>query len=496
MIKDEKLKFFPNEFAALIPFVVFIVVTIILTFKDAADINMMVAAGLFGLMIGMFFSKDWSKYWNIVISGLGNKSAMTAVLIWLFVGVFGSVLQTGNLVEGLVWICEGIGISGAVYTLFTFIASCIFAVSTGTGFGTISTMGFILYPAGLLVGAHPVFLAGAILSGAAFGDNMAPVSDTTIISATSQEYTQRSGVAEVGGVVRSRIKYALVAGGLAAVLYLILGGGGSAIVSSAEAKSILQGYIEPKGLLLLIPTAIVIYIAVKGYSIFRALSFGTLTAIVIGLLANLFNFSDLVRIEGGSVVGAIPDGAMGMANVSILLMVVVAMGEILVKSGVMEKTVDWLENNIITSPKSSEITIWGLGTIFGILIAAINTIAIICVAPFVNAIGKVKRLHPYRRANFLDAVSCSWPFFVPYGGCVLLLIGTMKTISTTYEFVTPLAPSSLFFSVFYAWLIWLVMLFAGITGWGRSFEGEGGKEVKSSKNSIPEEVLALENKNE
>ena len=64
-----------------------------------------------------------------------------------------------------------------------------------------------------------------------------------------------------------------------------------------------------------------------------------------------------------------------------------------------------------------------LATIFGILIAAINTIANICVAPFVNAIGKKNGLHPYRRANILATTICSFPFFLPYGGCVLLFLG-------------------------------------------------------------------------
>lgn len=490
MEKEKTLEFWPNEFAALIPFLVFIVITVILTFINASDLNMMIGAGLFGLMIGMFFSKDWKGYWETVVEGLGSTSAMTAVLIWLVVGVFGGILKTGHIVEGLVWASNIIGIRGAGFTVFTFIASAIFATSTGTGFGTIATMGFIMYPAGLLLGANPAMVAGAILSGAAFGDNVAPVSDTTIISATSQEYVNRKGVAEVGGVVQTRLKYALVAAGLAIVLFAIFGGA-STSVDAAEASKLLSEYIRPAGLLLLIPTAIVIILAVKGVNLFIALTFGIISAILIGLPAKLFTFSELIRIEDGSVLGAVPEGVSGMVTVSILLMIVVAMGQLLIRSRCMSTTVEWLEKNVIKDPRSTELSIWGLGTIFSILIAAINTIAIICAAPFVNAIGKITKLHPYRRANILDAVSCSWPFFVPYGGCVLLLLGTMKSVATTYPFVTPLNPYAVFFTVFYSWILWIVMLVASITGWGRAYEGKDGEIVVDSKNKIPEEVGKL-----
>lgn len=44
-----------------------------------------------------------------------------------------------------------------------------------------------MYPAGIVLGANPAAVMGAIISGAAFGDNVSPVSDTTIVSAATQE---------------------------------------------------------------------------------------------------------------------------------------------------------------------------------------------------------------------------------------------------------------------------------------------------------------------
>src|SRR5699024_8011920 len=98
--------------------------------------------------------------------------------------IYGNILTQGHIVEGLVWLSVQMRVKGSVFTVIAFIFSSIFALATGSGFGTISTMSFILYPAGILLGSNPTVLAGAILSGAALGDNLAPVSDTTIIAAT------------------------------------------------------------------------------------------------------------------------------------------------------------------------------------------------------------------------------------------------------------------------------------------------------------------------
>ena len=77
------------------------------------------------------------------------------------------------------------------------LTSALFATAVGTGLGTIVGFTAVMYPVGIVLGASPAVLMGAIFSGAAFGDNLAPISDTTIVSAATQE-------TDVGGVVRAR----------------------------------------------------------------------------------------------------------------------------------------------------------------------------------------------------------------------------------------------------------------------------------------------------
>lgn len=484
MRENKKLEFRGGSFMALIPFAIFIVITIGLSFANAADLNMMIGAGVVGLLVGMLFVKDLEAYWDTILAGLGSKVGMTAVMLWLVVGIYGNILKSGHIVEGLVWLGVQLNMSGAAFTVAAFVFAALFAMATGSGFGTISTMSFILYPAGILLGSNPAVLAGAILSGAAVGDNLAPVSDTTIIAATSQEYNNKEGAADIGGTVRTRSPLVIVGFVVAAVLFFIFGGSGGATLDPNHAAELLAAYQMPAGLLLLIPTALVIYLAVRGKNIFACLGIGSVVAIVIGLVAGLFDFSAIVAIEDGALVGAIPSGVAGMTTVSILLILVVSMGELLTRSGCMEATVNWLNSSVIKSPRGAELAIFSLSTIFGILIAAINTIANICVAPFVNAIGRKNNLHPYRSANILATTICSFLFFVPFGGCVLLLLGGLSSMKDAYPFLPELAATDMFFTAFYPWAIWVITLVACITGWGRLFEGKNGEPVKTLNESV------------
>ena len=58
MNKKDLLEFHGGRIVSLIPFMTFIIITIGLSFINAADLNMMIASGVIGLIIGMVFAKD------------------------------------------------------------------------------------------------------------------------------------------------------------------------------------------------------------------------------------------------------------------------------------------------------------------------------------------------------------------------------------------------------------------------------------------------------
>ena len=165
--KKFDVEFHGTNLFALVPLLLFVVFCILffVVFKTF-DMMHLCMGGYVALIIGSLLSKNWGKYWDAVATGMSSKIMNELALILLIVGMFGKLMTRGGVAQGFVWLGDKIGLSGGGFVAFTFIATCVIATATGTSIGTMFTAFPILYPSGLLLGADPVFLAGAILSGA------------------------------------------------------------------------------------------------------------------------------------------------------------------------------------------------------------------------------------------------------------------------------------------------------------------------------------------
>ena len=277
---SEQILFRGGSSLSVLPLVTFIVVTILLVMNGAPAVEGMIIAAMLGISIGMIFARNFAEYSERVFSLMANRIATVAIVCWLWAGAFSGILANSGLVEAIVWVGWKLNLTGAWFTVAVFISAALFATSVGTGLGTVVGFTAVMYPAGIVLGANPAALMGAILSGGAFGDNLAPISDTTIVSAATQE-------TDVGGVVRSRLKYVLIAAAISSIFFFIFGGGKS-VVSSVEAERLLAETANPTGLPMLIPAAVVFIVAVSGRHFLAALTAGIAAAIIIGPLAGIF----------------------------------------------------------------------------------------------------------------------------------------------------------------------------------------------------------------
>ena len=439
-----------NTFLSLVPFGIFVVAAIGLSLVEAVDINLLIGVGIIAIIIGSVLAVDKDEYWNVIFEFFGSKTATTATLLWLMVGVYGCILKEGHIVEGLVWAAGKINMGSTAFTVVVFLFSGLFAISTGSGFGTISAMSLTLFPAGIALGAHPALLGGAILSGASLGDSIAPVSDTAVIAASTQEYEDAGKVADVGGTVKDRLPFVLVAVFITILAFIIVG---SIADNTTMATDVNTTDTYPQGLALLIPTFVVILLSLRHVNIFISIFAGIILAVVLGYILDLFTLDDIVSINKDGISGSVTDGISGMASICILLMVVVSLSGVIIRSGCMERIIEWMNVKFIHSTQSAELAIFTLVSLAGILIAAVNTIANICIAPFVNSIGRQHHLHPYRRATLLATIICTFPFILPYGGCVLLL---RKGIEASACGVN-IQATDVFLTAFYPWVLFVVM---------------------------------------
>ncbi|MFP4051730.1 MAG: Na+/H+ antiporter NhaC family protein [Thermoplasmata archaeon] len=483
--------FYGHNVLSLIPIAIFVIGVISLTLMEAFSLDSMVAIGVVGLIIGTFFSKNWGRYWDAIVDGFSDHSVGVVAAIFLSIGIYSQMMSTSNLGGGFVWLGNRIGLTGGLFVAFAFVACALFGAGTGTSIGTIFTMVPVLLPAGAILGGNQLFLIGAIVSGAAFGDNWAPVSDTTVLSSSSQKYRNGES-ADVGLVVRTRLKYALVAAAGTFILYMILGGGGEMM----GAADVMKEYSYAKGLIMLVPMAVLIYLAASGRGIFQAIIGGIGTGFVISMLTGVLSIEDWFRVQEGTPTGIIPDGVTGMFTVILIYIVVMGSISVMKKSGFIDELLTTLKEKVVHTPRSAEGMTVILVSIMDLLAGGITTIAVALSGPLSNDIGKSMKLHPTRRANLVDGMAHVWCWMLPWSANVLIIIAAVEGAAANFDFLNVPDPINFMWIVFYSWLIFAVMLFATITGWGREFEGSEGDRVKDKSNKIPDDVDKIAKKEE
>jgi Na+/H+ antiporter NhaC len=149
----------------------------------------------------------------------GAKSVFLALMILVLAWGLASVsegLGTGKFLVGVV---EAAQVPAAIIPVLIFIVACFISFAMGTSWGTMGILTPLAIPIAYAVGAPLIPSVGAVLTGAIFGDHCSPISDTTILSSTgcSADHIDH---------VRTQMPYALVAGGIAAVVGFIPAGFG------------------------------------------------------------------------------------------------------------------------------------------------------------------------------------------------------------------------------------------------------------------------------
>ena len=455
----KKLEFRGGIWSCTVPLLTFLACTTGLVIAGAPKEEGMILAAMFGLSLGMLFVKSFADYSERIFTLMANRTAAVAVVCWLWAGAFAGILKVSGLVEATVWMGWKMGLTGSLFTMAVFILAALFAVSVGTGMGTVLGFTPIMYPAGIILGGDPVVIMGAIFSGAAFGDNLAPISDTTIVSATTQE-------TDVAGVVRSRLKYCLVAGGIACLLFFLLGKGEST-VDPASAEALLAETADPAGLPMLIPAVLVFVVAICGYHFLAALTAGIAVAVIMGPLIGVMSWHDLFSVTSdGLVEGSLVSGAMGLVPVAILTLLLVTCIGLMEEGGFLSAMMGLLDRTLAKTVRGAEASIIILVS-FANLCVSVNTVAMITAGPLVNQLRRRHGIDSYRSANLLDTISCSFPYVLPYAATIATGSALMRQAHETYDFVPVLSWVQIAPYIFYCLALFPIMVIAVITGYGR-----------------------------
>ena len=447
MNRTEPLQFYGGTMGALAPFAVFLAGVTWLGLSGAPDERGFWPILLFALGTGIVLCRDRNAYAETVIIGMSRPVVMLMVMAWLLAGVFGSLMNASGFIDGLIWLAAGAGVAGGGFAIAAFLVCAVVSTATGTSLGTILLCSPLLFPAGVSLGSDAAVLAGAIIGGATFGDNISPVSDTTIASATTQD-------ADLGGVVRSRLKYALAAAAVALVGYGAIGGSGEATTGTA----LLAG--DPRSLPMLLAPLVALFLLLRRHHLVIGLSAGIGVAIVVGLALGLIAPTQIIGVDTDNFIstGVVLDGmqrGVGVSIFTILLMGLVAGVE---ATGMLDRIIEFARGRI-RSARGAE------GWIFATVSAAVlltthSSVAILTVGRFARETGESFDVNPYRRANILDLTVCTYPFLLPF------FIPTILMASTTAG-IERLSAWQVGAHNFHSWALLAVTVLVIVTGWGR-----------------------------
>lgn len=473
--KEVTLQFRGGIAAAFIPLIVYCIGTIfICVIWMALDFNAIAMMAIIGLLIGSLFCKTFTKYWEAAGRGMADEICVYTLLILFVVGMFGALIKACNVSNGFVWLATQVHLSGGGFAVFVFLSTCIVATATGSSFAALYSCFPIFYPAAVLLGCKPPIVAGIIIAGAIFGDNLAPISDTTILSASVQKYNCRPHeAADIGGCVATRFKYSLVAGLISCVIYALIAGGYSI---GEGAEEILLSSMDPKPLVMLIPVAVMLVIAIKTRNIFKAIVTGIIFGTIIGLIFGLITPASILSCTDGAMGGFLYSGFTGMIGVVLIILCLNGVMGIMKESGALDAVIHSILNSkLAETARGTELLLALTMTVVTSIMGGAQDPALIAMGPVFDEVGRKKNIHPYRRAEMLDGFSNSLPVSLPFISCYVFLT---TALTTGYDFIEPLTTYQVSSGMVYTFLLFAVLIFSILSGWGHICEGPDGEIMK------------------
>lgn len=306
-----KKRHLPSPLISLLPLVV-LVLMLVATIRaygsdsllGASQVTLLVVSAFCVLLGTTVLGVPWADFERMITKNVA--SVTSAIIILLLIGALSGTWMVSGVVPSLIYYGVKI-IHPDVFLASTCIISALVSVMTGSSWTTIATIGIALMGIGRAQGFDDGWIAGAIISGAYFGDKISPLSDTTVLA---------SGA--VGVPIFKHIRYMLITTIPSLVIALIIftfAGFMQQSNSSAEIEqftSALAGRFHISAWLLVVPVLTGVMIARKVPPI-ATLFLSTLLAVVFSLV---FQSDALHEIAGGDLFKGAMQPVYGQTSLS------------------------------------------------------------------------------------------------------------------------------------------------------------------------------------
>lgn len=188
------MKFFyrgenPSWIVSLIPFIFLIAVLVVVIKIFGADalsggsqVALLMASGVVVAISMIFYKIPWKEFEEGIVDNI--RAVGSAILILLLIGAVAGSWMVSGVVPTMIYYGMKV-IFPSVFLLATSAICALISIMTGSSWTTIATVGVALVGIGTAQGYEPGWIAGAIISGAYFGDKVSPLSDTTVLASSS-----------------------------------------------------------------------------------------------------------------------------------------------------------------------------------------------------------------------------------------------------------------------------------------------------------------------
>ncbi|MGB3465100.1 MAG: Na+/H+ antiporter NhaC [Cyclobacteriaceae bacterium] len=375
--------------------------------------------------------------WSFLEAGIVKSisSAMGSMLILLLIGSLAGTWLLSGIVPAMIYYGLEI-LTPTIFLTAACIVCSIVSVATGSSWTTAATVGIALIGIGKALGLEEGWIAGAILSGAYFGDKISPLSDTTNLAP-----------AMAGTDLFTHIKYMLYTTipsiSIAMIIFLIKGftaGDSGEIADTAVIQSAIDSRFEINGWLFLAPLAVVLLILRKVPAlpaILVGVLLGAIFALIfqqplimevadyaagaqweqifVGLMKSMYG--DIAIVTGNSLVDDLlsSSGMYGMLGTIWLILSAMIFGGVLESSGMLKKIAAGIMS-VLTSTGS---TIFGTAftcTFFN-LTASDQYLAIVVPGKMYADIYKKRGLAPENLSRTLEDSGTVTSVLVPWNTC-------------------------------------------------------------------------------
>jgi Na+/H+ antiporter NhaC len=330
------------------------------------------------------------------LAGIGEKDIVYMCVIFLLSGAFGEVTKNIGSIESLVN-CTISFVPAKFLLIGIFLISAFLSTAIGSALGTVAAVGpvaadFCLHASGI---SMPVAM-GAVVGGAFFGDNLSLVSDTTIVSISSQ-----------GADVKKKFSINLR---IAAIATLI------AVIAMCLSTAITVDKVQMAdfSLVLIFPYIALLVLAFSRVNILVCL---TLSILLTGIIGHCCH-PDYCMMKFCNDINA---GFLKVYGVLLLGLMVGGLSG-LIGSDAVKEVARIISERILQGKSESKIPqfiIGALASMFTFLLSN-NVIAIICCGKIAKGIAKNNEISPHYSATILEVFACGVKGLLPHGTQILL----------------------------------------------------------------------------